>query len=85
MEDKLKDEVKPLDDVEFKWNIKEEEEGKWVVEPTVCSSVGCVQDDGSKDAEVKDEKFEVKEEKLDEEIVNVAESKAYISNEVCVN
>ena len=45
MEDKLKDEVKPLDDVEFKWNIKEEEEGKWVVEPTVCSSVGCVQDD----------------------------------------
>ena len=75
----MKDEVKPL-----KWNIKEEEEWKWVVEPTVCSSVGCVQDDG-KDAEMKDEKFEVKEEKLDEEIVNVTESKSCISNEVCVN
>ena len=47
MEDKLKDEVKPLDDVEFQWNIKEEEEGKWVVESTVCSSVGCVQDNFS--------------------------------------
>ena len=84
MKDTVKDEIKHLDDVELKWNIKEEEEGKWAVEPTVCSSVGCVQDDG-KDAEMKDEKFEVKEEKLDEKIVNVAESKALISYEVCVN